>query len=726
MSSALHKIFIYTTLVLLFLAQSVYSLDKTYMDVVLVMDSSGSMKKTDPDSLRIPAAKLFISLLEEGDRAGVVSFSDKSYPIVYLTPVDNDEDRDRLFRATERVSSKGVYTNLYDALDGGHSVLMADSPGNETKVIVLMSDGMMDLGDPELDREMRAGINNGLTKKLNDDKVRVYTIAFTESSDRELLEDISKRTDGFYNLAISDKDLHLIFTSIFESLKTPDMLPMSKNSFMIDSSIEEVTVVATKASPDTTIKLNSPDGASYSVRDKNLNIDWFSSDSFEMITVQKPAEGKWEILFSTGENNKAYVITNLKIMSNFDQLEPAFGEPLNIEIWLEKDGSPITDESVLGAIDMEIELLGPDQKVVSLKPFDKGDGHFLRRLEPFSEGNHTLSIVAKGKTFERKKEYLFNITAPEKPVEETSEPVKEEQPEAVEEKEEPLIAEKAEEEGEQTWQELMAPFAIFNLVLGVIIFGIVKIVQKRKKKDSDDEDDEDEDDDLDEESEPDEDSEEEEVADLDEEDIKETPPEEEEIEEIVKQKEDPEETVEAPEIDEAPEEAPPEEEKVEISLDDLEIDEMIQNNRPDDNQEEIKEEEEEGSEDLSSVNELPVKEETDTEKEDATTDDKGTDKTGGSDQDAVDDILAGITGDEQDEVEVKGEAALDDAEIDNIIDTVQSGDKEQPETPEEDIKREAKVDETPVEENIEVDRENIKEESVQDDEQLKQEEGQDG
>ena len=60
------------------------------IDVALVIDSSGSMKKTDPRSLRIPAAKLFISLLDSNDRAAVLSFSDKGHPIAGLPPVNND------------------------------------------------------------------------------------------------------------------------------------------------------------------------------------------------------------------------------------------------------------------------------------------------------------------------------------------------------------------------------------------------------------------------------------------------------------------------------------------------------------------------------------------------------------------------------------------------------------------------------------------------------------
>ncbi|MFQ3574501.1 MAG: VWA domain-containing protein, partial [Thermodesulfovibrionales bacterium] len=44
--------------------------------IVLLIDSSGSMKKTDPKSYRKPAAKLFVSLIGEEYKIAVLSFGD--------------------------------------------------------------------------------------------------------------------------------------------------------------------------------------------------------------------------------------------------------------------------------------------------------------------------------------------------------------------------------------------------------------------------------------------------------------------------------------------------------------------------------------------------------------------------------------------------------------------------------------------------------------------------
>lgn len=461
----------------------VYAKRGSDMDVVLVIDSSGSMKKTDPQALRIPAAKLFISLLNENDRAGIISFSDKGYPIIPLTPVDSRENRDSLVNAAEKISSDGLYTNLNDALSKGLSMLTDKRTPERNRFIILMSDGMMDVGNPDEDIRLVSNMKDELAAKLEEEEVKVYTIAFTEQSDTKLLEKISKQTGGFYNLALTDKDFHLIFTSIFESLKGPDMLPVSENGFLIDGSIEEVTIVVTKSSPGTRIKLHAPDGNGYSNKDRSTGIGWFASDNFDMITVQRPAEGKWEILFSAGENNKAYIITNLKLQTNFDQLYSTFGDPLDIRIWLEKDGVTITEQAVLDKVDIYLEMTGPDGNVSELKPFSKGEGIFVRSVAPFTPGNYKLRIVARGNTFEREKAFVFNVAdAKESKADILAKQQKEKKGNA------PDIQKNEEDNTDKlSWSKIIIQFISVNLVLGLIVLAyfkrdLIKGLVKKKKE----------------------------------------------------------------------------------------------------------------------------------------------------------------------------------------------------------------------------------------------------
>jgi len=135
--------------------------DKTSgVDAVLLIDSSGSMAKNDPDKLRVPAAKMFMSLLGTEDRIGLISFSDNGYPVLHLT-APGPKTSARILSSADRVSSKGVYTNLHAALDKGLAMLEKEGKKGQEPMLVLMSDGKMDVGDTDEDW--------ALTKKLQEE-----------------------------------------------------------------------------------------------------------------------------------------------------------------------------------------------------------------------------------------------------------------------------------------------------------------------------------------------------------------------------------------------------------------------------------------------------------------------------------------------------------------------------------------------------------------------------
>ncbi len=466
----LYRRFIYMFIlsVALFFQGISFAGERDKIDVVLLIDTSGSMKKTDPLSLRIPAAKMFISLLESSDRAGIVGFSDVGYPLSNLILLDSDRNRTELLETTAKISSSGLYTNLYDALDKGLSLLISHNEEKRTQIIILMSDGKMDVGDPDRDDTLVHDLKNNLLVQLRERDIRIYTIAFTDFSDKQLLKEIAEDTGGVFYLAPTHDDFHLIFTSIFENLKIPDMLPIDENSFYVDTSIEEVTVIATKDSPETHVSLQSPDGKKSHDHEKGDNISWFVSHSFDMITLKEPAPGRWKILFSKGKNNRAYIVTNLSLTTNMDNTSHPTGQELNINAWFEKDGTTLIEEEVLKKIHIYAEGSLPGGKIEKFVLYDggentdreKGDGVFSNRFMPKSHGKHSLRIIAKGATFHREKVYSLTVTDPEQSEKESLEQNKENVPEV----------------SSFSLKAVIMNFFLINLIIG----GIILIYFKRE------------------------------------------------------------------------------------------------------------------------------------------------------------------------------------------------------------------------------------------------------
>lgn len=380
--------------------------EKLEMDVLLIMDSSGSMKKTDPQTLRIPAAKMFTSLLDKDDRVGVVSFSDKGYALSLLTSLNRKKGRDKLFKALDKISSNGFYTNLHDAFQKGLKVLMYDRKKGRRKIAILMSDGEMDVGSPDKDKKLTEQLKSKLLKEFKEKAIKVYTIAFTKNADIRLLREVSKATGGKSYAALSERDFPIIFTDIFESLKSPEMLPLDNNMFLVDDSIREVTIVVSKDSLNTNVLLEAPNGKKLSSMKKD-NARWFVSQDFDMITLKNPDPGRWKIQFSTGKGNKAYIVTNITMMTNFKNTRIFSGEPADINVWFEKDEKVIEMDEILNHVDIFFEVVTPDGKSLSSSFLSREDidkaGIFNGQLLLKKPGDYKLRIVAKGITFNRQK-----------------------------------------------------------------------------------------------------------------------------------------------------------------------------------------------------------------------------------------------------------------------------------------------------------------------------------
>ena len=407
--------------------------DNKSLDAVVIMDSSGSMKKTDPRSLRKPAAKLFISLLNEDDRVSIMSFSDNGYPITYLNSLDNEKNRQLSLNATDKISTKGIHTNIHAAIERAYKIL-AESPSEREPVIILLSDGKMDIGDSEKSQELSIQLIQNTMPKLIDSKIKVYSIAFTENSDRELLTALSEGTEGFCKTATNDKDLHSAFTSIFEQSKQPDMLPLTENSFLADESIREITIVANKADAESKILLEDPNGIRLDASIKNQNIKWFISDTFDMITIKKPLKGEWKILFSDNDN-KAYIVADMSMKSKFDFVTENKIKKLHAQAWLEKEESIVTEPNILDSIDAHIELSLPSEETTTTPMGlaineENLSGIFVSNYIAKEAGTYFATITLKSQTFERQKTFSFRSESTQDTAIKPEEPLAEEKTEA--------------------------------------------------------------------------------------------------------------------------------------------------------------------------------------------------------------------------------------------------------------------------------------------------------
>ena len=379
-------------------------------DIVLLIDSSGSMKKTDPRDYRKESARLFISLLGADDKVGVVSFGDSAKTLIPLT-LNTKNNRSALFRAVSKITSKEFSTDITGAIKQG--VMELQSSKRKDRVLILMSDGKLALGDPKKDE---ASLEE-LLKLLPDLKaagIKVYSIAFSELSDPKLLGDMAEKTGGFFRYAATDKDIHIMFTNIFEKIKSPDSVAIEGDSFVIDKDIREAVLLITKKEGTATVVV-SPSGKKNSYGRSANNIQWYGSDIFDMITLQEPAAGQWKVKLSSREGNRIFVLTNLKLKSSFDRNTVSRGDKIIVDAWLERDGKRVQEQEVLKQVLFSAEAVGPDGKGIKIPLSEKTGpdaGIFAGEITAGVPGEYAIRLLAEGKTFNRTKDILFKAAEP--------------------------------------------------------------------------------------------------------------------------------------------------------------------------------------------------------------------------------------------------------------------------------------------------------------------------
>jgi len=191
-------------------AQSPASVPK---DVVLVLDNSGSMRKHDPGFLAREAVTTFIGGLDQQTRVQIVIFDQTVRVAVPFTPV-TDASRPRLLASLEGIDYRGQFTDSPAAVERAVYDLKTEGRDGVEKLVVFMTDGIVDTGDGARDAEAARWLREDLSADAALAGVRIFAIAFTDQADFQLIQSLARRTGGEYFRALAAADLQAVFERI--------------------------------------------------------------------------------------------------------------------------------------------------------------------------------------------------------------------------------------------------------------------------------------------------------------------------------------------------------------------------------------------------------------------------------------------------------------------------------------------------------------------------------
>ena len=176
-------------------------------DIVLIIDSSGSMEDNDPNNLRRNAAKFFIDLAATNIQIAIVDFNGSAKTFAPLTFTDT-VGKNRLKQAVDQVDSDGD-TDIFLALVEGFETLSGSVDPNAKKAAVLLTDGQNNdtaqnplLAAPSYERQGWS----------------IYTMGLGNDIDVNLLKDIAELTPEGRYVPVTLDNMQTIYNRIIADI----------------------------------------------------------------------------------------------------------------------------------------------------------------------------------------------------------------------------------------------------------------------------------------------------------------------------------------------------------------------------------------------------------------------------------------------------------------------------------------------------------------------------
>ncbi len=436
-----------------------------HVDVVLMVDSSHSMRHIDPEGLGIKAALGFARIADErGDveSISVVSFNDSAD--ILLPPVAADDQT--IIAEVIASLDPGGQTDMdrgFSLAEDVHERLQ----GNK-KIALFVSDG----------RNSPARYQNGHVLFARR-KWPVYTVGYSDQIETGILVRISKETGGRFLFNPTETDIAGVFHEVAPTprlkIKIEDfrLTPNQSVLFPVDDSVRSLTV---EGADEHQFVVMSPTGIQME----------------GPMEIYRPARGEWQI---TAKENPASIEVTAEtdlVLVPFPVIEtPQTETPLELACLLIRDNKPVPDAQI------QVSLIIPGDDGETSLFLDDGDqdGIFTGSVVPASAGKYHGKVMAQGLTpagfaFKRMAEISFEVTLkpppppplpppPPPPIAEILlEPEPEETPEVEEAIEPPIIPPAPPEKDDFGWLRLLL---IIILILAILVFFIRWLIKSRER-----------------------------------------------------------------------------------------------------------------------------------------------------------------------------------------------------------------------------------------------------
>lgn len=319
---------------------------QTY-EVVLLIDSSGSMNYADPQRITVEAVKSFAMCCPtqaESFKISVVLYNTEILTAIRGADVKTTEGKESFQSLMSQIGEmeRGEKLNGFSLWTGetdiGSAIVEADkiltASKAAKKTVVLFTDGKIDLDNnfgvtTEAEKQSR---ENSYTcaKKFGEAKIPMYTVGlnYNNGVDKEFLEDMAEKTGGKYFYGTTANELIFQFTDVFAEMVGADVVDKEEIVVRPDvdttysvrihgQAISEAQLAMNCSAKINTFKVVNPqgvvvaegkaDGSYLSVDPETCEVQ--RDELAVNIKLLRPADGQWSLVFTAKERGTAMVRT---------------------------------------------------------------------------------------------------------------------------------------------------------------------------------------------------------------------------------------------------------------------------------------------------------------------------------------------------------------------------------------------------------------------------------
>lgn len=381
------------------------------IDVFLLIDQSGSMKKTDPQGVRLEASKYLVDFLSADrtevldHRLGVINFGttapeEKMFPLMSLVEAN-----------LEPIKQKMVALDLGDtsfiaALQRAAQGFKKEKEAlKRQQAIVIFTDGEPD--DPrKLSKEAYFHeIQHFVSKELPETTIYVVAIdakgSYWPKDKRYWDQIVSERT---YKLErMDEQELEKIFSGILiKLLKTAeikwDNVPVQGLDVEVEPYLERITFSILKENPEVKLTILRENGQK--LTEKDPGVKYYPGRVREIFSVADPSPGIWKYRIEEGrgkvEVGKAVIPIEVRLLSPYSPYPQ--GKTMSVvATFLKRDGTPVKEHRAYG-LWLGAKVLTPEGKeqFVEFKSDGKGMYSGSKAIETTKRGTYRIFITMKG------------------------------------------------------------------------------------------------------------------------------------------------------------------------------------------------------------------------------------------------------------------------------------------------------------------------------------------